>query len=404
MKRKKVIVLIICMIIVTLSLLIHQYNFGGAGQYVIDTEGNVLLSKAYRCISDFTNTGFAYVEWDEGDETFCGYIGTDGKLLREKKYNLGEISSQTVDGQEYYFAINGDMAEIYDLEGNLTGKIRKPNRILNFQQCGLASVRDSETRLIGCVDKTGRFVIEPEYDASIFFDTNGIAVTDDVDGNDVCLLLDGEKKFILSDAWTTGFGGEQFALVCSNESGLYGYIDTEGEYLVTPCFSEAREFSEGYAAVKDDNGKWGFIDSNGEIVIAPQYEFVGDFKEGVAKVENDQNLQGVIDANNNYIIEPKYPLIMDYSQGYARVRKDNGKYTFIDENGIEMKEEFDYASDFGEDKIALVKKDDLYGYIKTDGTWLLRPQFDNAFSFRGGYAVVKLGLWQKVKKHFWDWL
>ena len=378
-------------------ILFKQYNFGGAGEYVIDTEGKVISSNAFNFIGRFTDTGFAYAEWNEGDETLCGYIDNHGKLIGGKKYKVGEIDNQTVDGQEFFLAVNGEMAEIYNLEGMKTGEIKKPYLVLCFQKCGLASVCNSKDG-VGCVDETGTFVIEPKYKTSIFFDDNGIAVTEDVDGNSVCLSSAGEAKFTLYDVWIGSFLGEQFALAGDKESGLYGYVNQSGEYLVEPCFSEARGFSEGYAAVMDDNGKWGFIDSNGKIVISPQYESVGDFKEGVAAVKNSQNLVGVVNKDNNYVIEPKYQEIMDFSQGYAVVEKQNGKYTYVDKNGVEMNEEYDSAGDFGKDKIARVKKDGLFGYIKTDGTWLLKPQFDTAFDYHGGYAVVKLGLWQKVKK------
>ena len=209
MKKGRLIGIVIGMLFLISVIVVKQFNFGGAGEYVVDTKGKVVSTKAYSYIGWFTDTGFAYAEWDEEDETLCGYINKQGKLIGGKKYKIGEIYNQTCDGQEYFIALNGEKAEIYDLEGILTGTMNKPIHFLNFQRCGIASLRDSESGLVGCVDKTGKFVIEPEYDARILFDTNGIAVTDDVDGNDVCLSLDGEKNFVLYDAWTKGFGGEQ---------------------------------------------------------------------------------------------------------------------------------------------------------------------------------------------------
>lgn len=75
----------------------------------------------------------------------------------------------------------------------------------------------------------------------------------------------------------------------------YGYADVLGN-RIAPKYVDAREFSEGLAAVAVDtytgggNGKqrynrqWGFIDSIGLYVVKPQYSSADSFKDGKAKV------------------------------------------------------------------------------------------------------------------------
>ena len=56
-----------------------------------------------------------------------------------------------------------------------------------------------------------------------------------------------------------------------------------------PCkYNDAKDFSEGLAAVMDDeNYKYGFIDTTGREVVPCKYDYVGNFSEGLAAVKLD---------------------------------------------------------------------------------------------------------------------
>lgn len=49
-----------------------------------------------------------------------------------------------------------------------------------------------------------------------------------------------------------------------------------------------------------NHGKWGFIDIQGQEVVSPQYDFVGDFSQGKAFVRNGST-RAVIDGNSNVL-------------------------------------------------------------------------------------------------------
>lgn len=63
----------------------------------------------------------------------------------------------------------------------------------------------------------------------------------------------------------------------------YGFVDRNDNVVIRVMYDDARDFSEGLAAVSVDS-EWGFVDKTGNMVIAPQYEYVGDFKNGDAYV------------------------------------------------------------------------------------------------------------------------
>ena len=49
-------------------------------------------------------------------------------------------------------------------------------------------------------------------------------------------------------------------------SEFWGYRDSNtGEYVIEPRFDQAREFSEGLAAVRI-NGMWGYIDTTSKLI------------------------------------------------------------------------------------------------------------------------------------------
>lgn len=67
-----------------------------------------------------------------------------------------------------------------------------------------------------------------------------------------------------------------------SQSGLYGYQDSNGDWVIAPRFEEARAFQDSIASVKK-NGLWGFIDRNGNTAIPFAYDSIGHFNtEGKA--------------------------------------------------------------------------------------------------------------------------
>ena len=72
--------------------------------------------------------------------------------------------------------------------------------------------------------------------------------------------------------------------------GSYGYVDSIGNVVIACQFDDAKEFSEGLAAVLSRDGnvseggvfgplsltlKWGYVDTTGLTVIPCQFDFAG---------------------------------------------------------------------------------------------------------------------------------
>ena len=93
----------------------------------------------------------------------------------------------------------------------------------------------------GYMDKAGKVIIEPQFDAEGDF-------------------FHGLARVLKDKKW--------------------GYIDKSGKWTIQPGFTYGGVFSDGLARVYPVNGTiMGYIDKTGKMVIHPQYEEAWDFSE-----------------------------------------------------------------------------------------------------------------------------
>src|SRR6185369_1996983 len=103
---------------------------------------------------------------------------------------------------------------------------------------------------------------------------------------------------------------------------LYGYIDHNGNTMISPDFRYAGQFSEGLASITTADGQKGYIDKAGRFVIKLTSGTGGQFVEGLASlaIEIDgRTRMGYIDRTGNTIIEPKFDNAGDFIDGLAEV-------------------------------------------------------------------------------------
>jgi hypothetical protein len=123
---------------------------------------------------------------------------------------------------------------------------------------------------VGFIDRTGKFVIEPQFDSAHDF----------------------------SEGLASVKAGKQS-----------GYIDRLGKYVIEPKFKGvARSFSEGLAAVYAGEHKFGFIDRTGEFAIEPRFGLPLDFRNGLAwvSIETSSGVKhGYIDKKGKFVWGPQ---------------------------------------------------------------------------------------------------
>jgi hypothetical protein len=164
------------------------------------------------------------------------------------------------------------------------------------------------------------------------------------------------------------------------QDGKWGYKNTDGEWVISPRFILANEFTpEGIAAVVDDDG-WLYIDVSGNELIRP---FVVDngpdyFQEGFARFVRDGKF-GFFDKTGQIVIEPKFDFAQPFSEGLAAVCMDCQKKT-----------ENEYSYFHG----------GKWGYINKEGELVIPLEFEAVNSFDNGKARVKIdNQWKYLDKN-----
>ena len=223
---------------------------------------------------------------------------------------------------------------------------------------GLACAEDRGTGKLGFVDKTGKYVIQPVHDVSVFVSGNVVHKQDQLDNS----------------IFSCGLAPVYNAKVNSAGSkAACGYIDHKGKFVIPVGFLQGCPFVNQRArvCVKDDSKwqkRWGYIDMKGKFVLKPVYMEILDFKEGLAAVLDYKGQWGFIDKNGNYSIPSQFAGASSFSENIAAVSMAQGK---------------DYPN---------------WGYIKKDGSWLVEPKFDRAEPFQDGIAFACNGCEDKRKR------
>ena len=132
---------------------------------------------------------------------------------------------------------------------------------------GLALVKSDAG--YGFIDKSGTVVIQPRFDLVSDFD-EGLAMVATLQEQKVTYVTVGPDEIPV-------FG------TTVQQYDDYGYIDTTGKLVIEGGFDGAEPFSSGVAAVSAE-GTWGYIDKTGAWVIEPRFDTAYAFHGDLAMV------------------------------------------------------------------------------------------------------------------------
>lgn len=96
----------------------------------------------------------------------------------------------------------------------------------------------------------------------------------------------------------------------------YGYVNTKGEVVIPPIFSEAEPFHNSVARIKQDNG-YGYIDTTGKILLEPVYdELPLSFEDIICAKKGDKRQYLTIDGTVIYTETGDEVKLGEVSNGY----------------------------------------------------------------------------------------
>lgn len=249
------------------------------------------------------------------------------------------------------------------------------------------------------IDETGEIITPLIYKHIYPFSEIGLARVETDEGDEGYINLNGEMVISIGHGVTTDFGGNGLAVVERNYR--FEIINSDGECLAT---KEHRELSNTLSGVQfAKNGlsafyadyigeKMGYMDEKGETVIAPQFLLAMEFNDnGLALVQvSRKDKLGYIDKSGKYVITPQFDdASYLFAHGMAWV-KINGKYGYINESGeIVIEPQFENAYNFSEYGLGKVMIDSKYGYINAQGEVVIPAQYEVAADFSAnGLAPV----------------
>jgi WG containing repeat len=207
--------------------------------------------------------------------------------------------------------------------------------------------------------------------------------------------------------------------MCAFPGGLCGAVCHDGSVAVPPRYDWVGTFSDGRAAVRS-SGLYGFVDEHGHEIVPPHYRIVGDYKFGFAQVDMDGK-SGLIDRDGRLVIEPKFGFVEavapdrfrasetrqpggmigaeDFSGASVEFRWEGGrilgppdasKSGIIDRTGQWIEPPGNRIFDPDDRSIRIVSEDNLWGLRRANGSWLARPQFNQAEALSDGLARVRV--------------
>ena len=121
----------------------------------------------------------------------------------------------------------------------------------------------------------------------------------------------------------------------SDSSGLFGYTDSIGKWLIEPTYDDAGFFYNGIAGV-EQNGKLGLINKKNEQIVDFIFDEIETDKELFVVSSNDH--LGIINRNGDFIFDTIFEDISILDEGFICAQKDS-LYAFYDRNGKPLTQE-----------------------------------------------------------------
>ena len=156
---------------------------------------------------------------------------------------------------------------------------------------------------------------------------------------------------------------------------------------INPESEPAGTQSGGITRYRNGNARWVYEDNNGR-QIGEVYDYAGDFYEGRAVVRTGDGY-GLLGSDGKYLMEPVYELLEWYGPENIAVGCRESHCCVYDRMGRQMTIGiYDWIGEPSEGRIA-ARRGNRYGYLDLNGREVIGLKYNEAFSFRGGMALVE---------------
>jgi len=367
------------------------YSLGGKNGY-IGRNGRIAVIPQYDSALPF-NDGVAWVQTAEG----WGLIDARGETVIPNQYIQQETISTSLslvkakNGKWGAVSGRGKLVAPCEYQSIERGAAQSHNVLLAVRSSAQKTCDYDFFRADG--SRIGQATCLPwNWNSSEGF----LFLTEEGTSKTICIGKDGASVVKLS-----GTGVQEIGLIEGRslyrylEGGLYGILDEKLRVLVAPLFTDIGWADSGCVPVHSGALRSSLRFDGGRMASYP-YERVCDFSDLAFRVYAGGK-QGFMRRSDGAIVtEPVFDAVWNLSEGMALVAagySDGNPYSQGWNEASGMK--FDMIENRGFDK-------GKFGYVDASGALAIKPVFDCAYDFSGGFAVVRIGDFYTGKRSYID--
>lgn len=356
---------------------------------LVDRQGNILLDVAFdriqiRSINSFPPSNYFGCYSVELNHQVGIYLKAENEIVWQDGW-------QSYGNEAHYYT--GNFMAVYREDINRCNLLTRSGQYLferwidgriQMTHDGGAIIIDDENRILEYIDETGMVQLSiPDYSESAYEIGDYIIIQEKKNGELLWGLVEKstgrqicepQYQYISREGFSDGLMMIQMDDLCGymNERGVvvippqfdfaenfscgrarvrvgndYGFIDTEGHYIIQPTNRNEMWFQphykNHYLLFANSEQEWGFIDEAGNRTsLFPAFS-QGDFNasygslSGTVTTYFDTQTQqtGYVNVYGEVVIEPSWDIGSRFESGFAIVMKDES-YGLIDESGREV--------------------------------------------------------------------
>ena len=367
----------------------------------------VLNAKGEKILKVFSN--IEPIENSDGHKSWY-----EENLLKYKdnnKYGLIDYKGNVILKAEYdniYSLLgtqNNIIVEKDGKKGLVNAKLKKLVIAEEYASIELLSENYSDGYIVsngekyGIINSDGKVILECNYNKVLKFVGNKqYQIFNGVDN----ILINNKGEEILNIGVKTAISVSNDNYVFMHEN-KYGLSTATNEIKINPEYDYMKYIFGNYYIVSKA-GKYGIISDDGEVKIDLNYIDISYINDAnIIKLEKENNKTDLMDSNFEVKLFDVIVNETNIDNGYIRVREDdkykyynfkfeeisnkeampthtlfmikeNGKYGYVNKNNEKVVDAiYDDAKEQNEYGYCAVKKDGVWGAIKSDGTLILEP-------------------------------
>jgi hypothetical protein len=184
---------------------------------------------------------------------------------------------------------------------------------------------DRNNQIVAVFENAESFSVEQLVNNKHLFDV--MIDFDDHEKHQIIRIENGKQ--ILLNTYDDVEHGEEDGTFAVQKEGLWGFIDTDGNEIITPQYDKYQAFYNGVAIVRKD-GKRGYINKLGHEITPLKYWHCNQFNGDIAVAENFDHTTEVIDKSGNVLLkgEPD-KAIYDIGNGSVLVERKKQGYEIV---------------------------------------------------------------------------